>query len=252
MSVAVSIALLFSVLVAGCSQGTLSSSASPSPSPSPTPVPNSTTISQIQQLGGWDVCLGTCAGTGMAVSSITQGIASPSLSGNSARYQMLSGSEPFSGALWFNHLGSFDSATHFVYDLFFYVDNPSAAQALEFGVGQSANGNRYRYYTQCLLVGGPIWRVWNPSSNAWVASSVPCATPVANTWNHLIWEFQRDSSGNVIFIAVSVNGVRSPVNMSMPHDSDTGSGVDASFQPDANLNATPYSVWLDNVTVTLW
>jgi hypothetical protein len=183
---------------------------------------------------------------------MTQGIASPSLSGNSARFQLLAGTEPYSGALWFNHLGSFDSATHFIYDLSFYVDNPSASQALEFGVGQSVNGSRYRFYTQCLLVPQQVWRVWNPTLNAWVASSAPCATPAANSWNHLIWEFERDSAGNVIFTAVTLNGNRSLVNLSMPHDSDNTSGLDVSFQPDADVNATPYSVWLDNVTLTFW
>ena len=183
---------------------------------------------------------------------MTQGIASPSLSGSSASFQLLAGSQPFSGILWYNYLGSFDTATHFVYDLSFFSDNPSSAQALEFGVSQSAGGNRYRYYVQCLLVGQQVWRVWNPSSNAWVASSVACAMPAANTWTHLIWEFERDSTGNVIFTAVTVNGNRSLINLSMPHDSDSTSGVDAEFQLDANVNATPYSVWLDNVTLTFW
>jgi len=183
---------------------------------------------------------------------MTQGMALPSLSGSSARFQLLAGTQPYSGALWFNYVGSFDSATHFVYDLSFYVDNPAAAQALEFGVGQSAGGNRYRFYTQCLLVGGQVWRVWNPATSAWVASSVPCAVPAANTWTHLVWEFERDSSGNVVFTAVTVDGARAPVNLTMPHDSDSTSGVDVSFQPDADVVATPYSVWLDNVTLTFW
>ena len=203
-------------------------------------------------MGGWNVCLGTCANTGVAVTSITQDIASPSLSGSSTRFQMLAGSAPYSGASWFTYLGNFDTATHFIYDLFFYVDNPSVAQALEFGVGQTVSGSRYRYYTQCLLVGGQVWRVWNPGSRSWEASNVPCATPEANTWNHLIWEFERDSSGNVIFLNVTLNGVSSPVNITVGHDSDSGSGVDAQVQPDVNSKATPYSVWLDNVTLTFW
>lgn len=203
-------------------------------------------------MGGWGNCTASCAGTGTAVYLMTQGITSPSLSGDSARFQLLSGTQPYSGALWFRFMGSFATAAHFVYDLSFYMDNPTAAQALEFGVGQSVNGNRYRFYTQCLLIGGSVWRVWNPSTSAWVASTVPCATPAANAWNHIVWEFERDSSGNVIFTAVTVNGNRSLVNLSMPHDADTTSGLDVSFQADANSNATPYSVWLDNVTLTFW
>ena len=183
---------------------------------------------------------------------MAQGIASPSLGGSSQQFQLLSGTQPFGAVLWFKYLGSFDSATHFVFDLFFYVDNPSASQALEFGVSQSANGNRYNFYTQCLLVGQNVWRVWNPVASAWTATSAACAPPAANTWNHLIWEFERDSSGNVIFTAVTLNGNRSAVNMTMQHSSDNTSGLDVSFQPDADISATPYSVWLDKISVTYW
>lgn len=201
-------------------------------------------------MSGWQVCTGTCTGTATAVYSMTQNVATPSLSGASQQFQLLSGTQPFGAALWFKYLGSFDSATHFVYDLDFYVDNPSVSQALEFGVSQSANGNRYNFYTQCLLAGQNVWRVWDPAAGGWKASSVGCAEPAAKTWNHLTWEFERDSSGNVIFIAVTVNGNRQVVNMSMTHSGDTTSGLDASFQPDATNSATPYSVWLDKISVT--
>ena len=81
------------------------------------------------------------------------GVAAPSLSGSSARFQLLSGTKPFGGALWFKALGAQNSATHFIYDLNFYVDNPGAAQAIEFNVTQSANGGRYNFSTQCDLAG---------------------------------------------------------------------------------------------------
>jgi hypothetical protein len=183
---------------------------------------------------------------------MSQGISSPSLSGDSSRFQLLSGTQPFGGALWFKFLGSFDGASHFVYDLFFYVDNASTAQALEFNVSQSANGSRYNFATQCLLVGQQVWNVWDPVGNKWVASGVPCAQPVANTWNHLTWEFVRDSAGNAVFTAVTLNGNRGVVNLTMPHVADNQSGVDVAFQSDANLAATPYSVWLDKVSLTYW
>lgn len=183
---------------------------------------------------------------------MTQAVPDPSLSGASQRFQLLAGTQPFGGVLWFKYLGSFDSATHFVYDLFFYVDNASAPQALEFNVSQSANGNRYNFSTQCLLVGQNVWRVWDPVVHTWAASSVPCAQPAPNTWNHLTWEFERDSSGNVIFTAVTLNGNRGVVNLTMTHVADSTSGVDVSFQPDANETAVPYSVWLDKISLTYW
>ena len=86
----------------------------------------------------------------------------------------------------------------------------------------------------------------------WVASSAPCTPPQPNTWNHLVWEFERDSAGHVIFTAVTLNGNRETPNLSMPHVGDSSTGLDVAFQPDANLDATPYSVWLDNITLTYW
>lgn len=268
---AVFVALLVSTFVDGCGgKGALTNAsmpvpASPSPTPpsggptpsptpsaTPSPTPNSTTISGVQKLSGWQSCTGSCTNTPTAVYSLTQDVTSPSLSGAAARFELLAGTNPYGGVMWFKYLGSFDSATHFVYDAFFYVDNPSAAQGLEFTVSQSTNGSRYNFSTQCLFAGQNLWRVWDPNTHGWAASSAPCAQPAPNTWNHVIWEFERDSGGNAIFTAVTVNGNRAVVNMSMPHVGDNTSGLDVAFQPDADVNATLYSVWLDNVSLTYW
>ena len=183
---------------------------------------------------------------------MAQGVAAPSLSGASARFQLLKGTRPFGGALWFKALGAQNSATHFIYDLNLYVDNPAAAQALEFNVTQSANGGRYNFSTQCDLAGAHTWRVWDPVGFKWVGSAATCADPPAKTWVHLVWEFERQPGGNVIFTAVTVDGVRQIVNLSMPHTSDSNSGVDVAYQSDANLTGAPYSVWLDKVSLTYW
>jgi hypothetical protein len=175
-----------------------------------------------------------------------------SLSGSSARFTLLDGTKPFGGALWFKALGAHNSATHFIYDLNFYVDNPAAAQALEFNVTQSAKGGRYNFSTQCDLAGAHTWRVWDPVGFKWVGSAATCAEPAAKTWVHLVWEFERQPGGSVIFTAVTVNGVRQTVNLSMPHTADSNNGVDVAYQSDANLIGTPYSVWLDKVSLTYW
>ena len=225
---------------------------SPGSTPSPTPAnPNATTIPDIQKLNGWENCT-ACTGNPLAIYSMAQGIATPSLGGESARFQLLSGTRPFGAALWFKFLGAQNSATHFVYDLNFYIDNPGAAQAVEFNVVQSANGSRYNFATQFDLAAGGLWRVWDPIGNGWVSSSVSSPPPAANTWNHLIWEFERDSAGHTIFTAVTLNGKRSLVNLSMGHTGDSSSGVDVAFQADANLTPVLYSVWLDKINLTFW
>jgi hypothetical protein len=154
--------------------------------------------------------------------------------------------------MWFKFLGADNAATHFVYDLYFYVQNPSGPQALEFGVSQSNGNGRYEFSTQCDLVNTRSWRVWDPAAKHWAGTAAPCVQPVANTWNHLVWEFERNSAGQAVFKAVTLNDNRTVVNLAMAHKPDGQSGIDVDFQLDANRTATPYSVWLDKVTLIYW
>jgi hypothetical protein len=249
--------LLLPLAMAGCGGHAAQpmqaeSPVAPTPTPGSTTPSNAKTFSDIQKLGGWQTCSGACSATAHTLFSMTQGVASPSLSGSSTRFQLLAGTLPFGGALWFKFLGAADSATHFIYDLSFYTDNPSAPQALEFNVSQSAGGSRYGFAMQCDLAGTRTWRVWDPAGKRWVASAAPCVQPPPNTWNHLVWELERNSAGQVVFTAVTLNGNRSLVDMTMPHTPDRQSGIDIGFQLDANHTATPYSIWLDKVSLTYW
>jgi hypothetical protein len=256
-----------STVIAGCggsmassSSTPVASSANPAPSPGASPSPTPTggapssaqVIPDIQKLTGWQTCVLSCAGAPAAKFSLTQGIASPSLSGSSDRFSLLAGTSSFGAVLWFKALGAHNSATHFLFDLNFYVDNPGAAQALEFYVTQSTGGARYDFGTQCDLAGGHAWRMWDNIGKKWVASAATCPTPAAKTWNHLVFEFQRQTGGNLMFTAVTFNGQRSVVNLSMQHTADSSSGLDVAYQLDANSSGTPYSVWVDKVSVTYW
>lgn len=228
----------------------------PAPGASPTPTSGAPSSAQIipdiQKLGGWQTCVLSCAGAPAAVFSMATGIASPSVSGSSARFSLLSGTRPFGAVLWFRALGAHNSATHFLFDLNFYVDNPAAAQALEFYVTQSSGGARYNFGTQCDLAGGHSWRMWDNIGKKWVASAATCPAPAAKTWNHAVFEFQRQTGGNLMFTAVTVNGKRSVVNLSMQHTPDSNSGLDVAYQSDANGSGSPYAVYLDKVSVTYW
>lgn len=220
--------------------------------PSAVTVPTTAqTIQGIQNLTGWQTCFGTCTATPMANFSLTQHIASPSVSGSSARYSLLSGTKPWGAALWYKTLGAHNSATHFLFDLYYYVDNPAVAQALEFYVTQNANGARYNIGAQCDP-GAHSWRMWDNIGKRWVGSAAVCNAPAAKTWNHVIFEFQRQPGGNVIFTAVTLNGKRSLVNLSMQHTASNSSGLDIAYQSDSNHLGSPYSVWLDKVNLTYW
>ena len=251
------LSLLTAAALAGCGAHAAPNQPIPNPSNPASPPPsggiptNATTVPDIQKLPGWGSCT-ACTGSAFARFAMNRGITSPSLSGASAQFALLSGTRPFGGALWFNFLTSDAGATHLVLDLYFYEHNPSAPQALEFNVSQSTGGNRYDFATQCDLVNQRAWLVWNPTKGGWISTGVPCVQPPPDTWNHLIWEFEHDSSGQAVFKAVTLNGNRSEVNMGMAHTKAAGSGIDFGFQLDANETATPFPVWLDRINVTYW
>ena len=181
-----------------------------------------------------------------------QGIQSPSLSGSAIKFN-ITGGTPWNTALWWKQVGGDDAKTHFAYDISYYVGDPNAGQALEFNVNQNAGGWRYEYATQCDFRGAGLWRIWDHTQMHWVQTNVNCPIPVANQWNHLVWEFSRDpSSHRVTWVAVTLNGQRSEVNMSFDAFTAAGSGIDVAFQMDSTGIVTPWSVWVDSVHLSEW
>ena len=83
--------------------------------------------SNIDQMSGWDSC-DKCAGAGgdgpTATHSLSQNISSPAMDGKSAQFYM-TGSKPYSNALWWKQLGANPNVTNFVYDLYFYLKIPA-------------------------------------------------------------------------------------------------------------------------------
>lgn len=214
---------------------------------------NAVTISDIQKMPNWSSCSSNCAGQSgtNAIYSLQQGIPSPSLSGSAIQFS-ITGGTPWAAALWWKQLGGDDTATHFVYDLSYYLADPSAAQALEFNVNQNVGGWRYEYATQCDIRGSGMWRVWDHANMQWVTTTAPCKTPAANTWNNLQWELQRTTDNKVVWVAVTLNGQRSVINQSFDAFPAAGSGIDVAFQMDSDGVPTPWSVWVDDISLTKW
>jgi len=215
--------------------------------------PNAVVISDIQTKTNWSSCSSTCSGqTGTnAIYAMEQGIASPSLSGSAIQFD-ITGGTPWATALWWKQIGGDDAKTHFVYQISFYLTDVNAAQALEFNANQNAGGNRYEYATQCDIKGSHHWRVWPQTEKHWVDTGVACATPKQDAWNQLTWEFSRNSSNQIVFEAVTLNGQRSVINQSFDSNPASGSGIDVAFQMDSDGGPTPWSVWVDKVSLTEW
>jgi len=235
------------------------SGSSPTPTPTPAPVaalpaPPSTAVvkSNIDQMTGWascTVCAGANAAGPVATYSMVENQASPSLDGASAKFS-ISGTTPYSDALWWKQLGAADSATHLKYDVDFYITNPGVSQALEFDNNQSNGVHKFIYGTQCNIKGNH-WDVWGNAAGNWISTGIACSAPPAFVWHHLTWEFQRTTT-NVIFVGFTYDGVTHYVNRSYPARSSTVHEMNVAFQMDGDFAMHAYSTWLDKVTLTYW
>ncbi len=235
---------------------------SPTPTPTPTatptptgfPAPPSTAVvkSNIDQMAAWDsctVCAGANASGPVATYSMVENQASPSLDGASAKFS-ISGTTPYSDALWWKQLGAADTATHLKYDVDFYITNPGVSQALEFDNNQSNGVHKFIYGTQCNIKGGH-WDVWGNAAGNWLSTGIACSAPTAFVWHHLTWEFQRTAT-NVIFVGFTYDGVTHYVNRSYPARASTVHEMNVAFQMDGDSAMHAYSTWLDRVTLTYW
>ena len=210
------------------------------------------TISNIQSMSNWESC-SVCAGQdGHGVDSphsMTQFVSSPSMDGQSAQF-WLGGTHPYGDALWWKQLGGQSGARHFVYDLYFYLKNAQAPQALEFDVNQSVGGQKYIFGTECDIKDHRQWRVWG--NGTWQDTGIGCSAPTTYTWHHLVEEFYRTPDGKVNFVSITLDGNRHYVNRTYAPRSGGGSEMNVAFQMDGNSYQTDYSVWLDKVTLNYW
>lgn len=207
----------------------------------------------IDQMTGWQSC-SDCAGIGgsgpIAPYSMKQYVGDPSMDGKSAEF-WLGGDVPYSNALWWKQLGGQSAARKFVYDLYFYIKDPAAAQSLEFDMNQSVDGRKYIFGTQCAIVRGK-WEVWDTANAKWMDTGIPCYKPEAYKWHHLVLEFERTSDYKTRFVSVTLNGTKNYINKYYNVRSGGYSELNVAFQMDGNFEQKDYKVWLDKVNMTWW
>ena len=210
------------------------------------------TKTQIQRMNPWASCT-TCAGIGGAgpSSSIATaaGLASPSMTGHARVFQIAS-SHAYADALWWRQVGAANAAHNLVYDVYFYIKNPAAAQALEFDSNQSNGRKLFIFGTQCAIRSG-VWEVWGNAAGSWKSTGSPCAQPTAFKWHHLTWEFKRTET-QLQFVALTYDGVKHYVNRTYPARASGTSGLNVAFQMDQRANHVTYQTWLDNVSLKYW
>ncbi len=214
------------------------------------PVSGSTFHANVEQMGGWDTCT-TCAGeggTGPATPHyVAYGIRSPSMDGNSAVFTN-AGTVSYSDAIWWRQLGANSAASNFIYDLYFYVKDLGAAEALEFDVNQSTGGRKYIFGTQCGVSYDPEWAVWG--NGRWNPTGAAC--PVnAYSWNHVTVEFYR-KDGAVHYVSLTINGKKAYINRAYNSIPSGASEINVAFQMDQSIVHRTFQAWLDNVSLRHW
>jgi hypothetical protein len=231
-------------------------------------------FSNLQQLSGWkgyallpplyNICDSCLPGGPQTTWSMTQSVSSPSLSGKAARMN-IGGQTVYSDGLWNNHLiGDFSSrglpdtdrsivpAVHnFTYDVYFYVNDASVSQALEFDINQFVNGQSFIWGHECRIAGGHEWDIWDNPGQKWHATGIPC-NPVSNAWNHLVLQAQRTSDNHLLFKSITLNGQTATLNYYENPTPTNWYGITINYQQDGNYKQQPYSVWLDKLTFTYW
>ena len=207
----------------------------------------------------------SCKPTGPELTwSMTQNVASPSVSGASARFD-IGGQTKYADALYNNHLiGSLSSQgvpdpnhtlvpslQHFTYDVYFFGLNLEKSQALEFDINQFFNSMGFIWGHECRIAGGHEWDTWDNVNKHWVATGVAC-NPVSNAWNHLIIQVSRTDQNQLTFESITLNGVTHTLNITRPHGTAAADwwGVTINWQYDGNKNQDPYKVYLDNLDFT--
>lgn len=171
------------------------------------------------------------------------------MTGESRAFSIASGS-PYADALWWKQLGAANGATNLVYDVYFYLQTPQYAQALEFDNNQADGHKRWIFGTQCNI-GGGHWDVWGNAAGNWISTGIPCTMPAAYKWHHLTWEFKRNG-GYVTYVALTYDGVKHYVNRSYPARNSGVNELNVAFQEDMRGNHVAFKTWLDNVSLKYW
>jgi len=174
----------------------------------------------------------------------------PSLSDASSMF-WIGGPTPYSNALWWKELGPDSKPTHFNYDLYFYLEDSNAPEALEFDVNQTVAGTRYVFGTECSYHNTGHWQIWDSAKGKWFNTDVACPQVAPKQWHHLVWQFERVGN-QAHYIGVTLDDQDMKVDKYFDPQKYGNAGISVAFQMDGDHRQTPYKVWLDKVSLISW
>jgi hypothetical protein len=161
--------------------------------------------------------------------------------------------------------GKSASVTHFIYNTYIYFVDPSQVQNVELDINQvMSNGQTVIFGTQCSSNSG-TWEYTTAVADDgdqkphWYASNIPCSpkTWTANSWHEVQIASSRDSSGNVTYDWVTLDGATTNfVNAAGPSAFSLGWAVgdlSLNFQLDgANEVSGSITAYVEDLTIYAW
>jgi hypothetical protein len=164
------------------------------------------------------------------------------------------------GVRWHNSFAKDAAATHFIYDTYVYLVNPTQVANLELDVNHvMANGKTVILATQCSSYSKTWEYSIRNSSSHWMRTSLPCnpKTWAAKTWHHIQIASHHNSSGTVTYDWVNVDGKHSTFS----HATGVGGGylgwqkgtILINFQLDgASSGSGSATAYIHKMTVFRW
>ena len=230
-------------------------------------------LQNLQASSGWvgygelppnySTCSDDCYGINWSAS---QGISSPSLSGNATKFQ-IGGSFPYADVLWTipligdNSTQNLPDRRHtllpsihnFTYDADVFVTDWDITQVLEFDISMYMNGSGMIWGNQCDHLADHTWDIWDNGKASWVSTGVACNLN-NNAWNHISIQMQRQDDNTLIYNSITVNGTTANLNLKYSPFAVPGSwwGVTANYQMDGNYIEAANTTYVDNFNITYW
>ena len=117
-----------------------------------------------------------------------------------------------SGVRWHLSFANDTSATHFVYDTYIYIVDPTQVANIELAMNQvTSDGRTVILGTQCSVYSKTWEYTLVAGGTHWHPSNIPCnpQTWAAKTWHHVQIASHRDDKGNVSYDWVNFDGTHS-------------------------------------------
>jgi len=219
---------------------------------------NAVSVSNLQNTGTWN--LNHDPATGSTSNGSMRIVPNPSMSGNARQFD--TSFTNYGGEIYNVSWGNDPLPSNFFYDGWVYMtSSASNILNLELDMNQVLpNGDTIIYGFQCD--GGS--QTWDYTANTgtpakpndtWIHSKAFCNASqwTPNTWHHVQISYSRDDSGNVTYNSVWLDGLESPLNVTVPSEFTLGwrSVLLTNFQVDGNHSGSN-TVYLDNLTISRW